>query len=150
MPGGATAPVRPAVDVYRDHHVDLAQIALPAPPAGQAATVRKEPTVFGVPILASSAWQLIFGLYGYLLPFALFAAWIALALWDLARRDDLGRGATIAWVAVVLVVPFLGVIAYHALGRPKLPGWLRATMIGGGVAAYVLILGIGALIGGIV
>ena len=150
MPGGTAAPVRPAVDIYRDHHVDLAQIALPAPPAGQTATVRKEPTVFGVPILASSVWQLVFGLYGYMLPFALFAAWIALALWDLARRDDLGRGATIAWVAVVLVVPFLGVIAYHALGRPKLPGWLRATMIGGGIAAYALILGIGALIGGIV
>jgi Phospholipase_D-nuclease N-terminal len=106
--------------------------------------------VFGVPILASSAWQVIFGLYGYLLPFALFAAWVSLALSDLARRDDLGRGTTIAWVAVVLVVPFLGVIAYHALGRPRIPGWLRATMIGGGIVAYVLILAIGALIGGIV
>ena len=150
MPGGTTAPVRPAVDIYDDHRVDLDQIALPAPPADQRATVRKEPTVFGVPILASSAWQVIFGLYGYLLPFALFAAWVSLALWDLARRDDLGRGATIAWVGVVLVVPFLGVIAYHALGRPRIPGWLRATMIGGGIVAYVLILAIGALIGGIV
>ena len=150
MPGAATAPVHPAVDIYRDHRVDLDLIALPTPPPGKAVTVRKEPTVFGVPILAASAWQVIFGLYGYLLPFALFAAWIALALWDLARRDDLGRGATVVWVIVVLVVPFLGVIAYHALGRPKIPGWLRATMIGGGIAAYVLILGIGALIGGIV
>jgi Phospholipase_D-nuclease N-terminal len=150
MPGGAATSVRPAVDIYRDHRVDLDQIALPAPPAGHGVTFRKEPTVFGVPILASSALQVIFGLYGYLLPFALFAAWIALALWDLARRDDLSRGATIAWVAVVLVVPFLGVIAYHVLGRPKIPGWLRATMIGGGIAAYALILGIGALIGGIV
>jgi plastocyanin len=126
MPGGATAPVRPAVDTYQDHRVDLDQIALPAPPAGQGATVRKEPTVFGVPILASSVWQVVFGLYGYLLPFALFAAWIALALWDLARRDDLGRAATIVWIAVVLVVPFLGVIAYHALGRPKLPAGCAA------------------------
>src|SRR6266540_2670093 len=150
MARGTTAPVRPAVDIYDDHRVDLDQIALPAPPTDQRATVRKEPTVFGVPILASSAWQVIFGLYGYLLPFALFAAWVSLALWDLARRDDLGRGATIAWVGVVLVVPFLGVIAYHALGRPRIPGWLRATMIGGGIVAYVLILAIGALIGGIV
>src|SRR6266540_2212526 len=66
------------------------------------------------------------------------------------RPDRPGRGATIAWVGVVLVVPFLGVIAYHALGRPRIPGWLRATMIGGGIVAYVLILAIGALIGGIV
>jgi plastocyanin len=149
QPGGASAPVRPAVGIYGEHRVDLDQIALPAAPPGQD-TIRKEPNVFGVPILAASAWQLIFGLYGYLLPFALFAAWIALAFWDLARRDDLSRGATIAWVAVVLIVPFLGVIAYHLLGRPKLPGWLRATMIGGGIAAYVVILGVGALIGGIV
>jgi plastocyanin len=150
MPGGAAAQVQPAVGIYQRHHVDLSQIALPVPPAGQGPTVRKEPTVFGVPILATSAWQLVFGLYGYLLPFALFAAWVSLALWDLARRDDLSRAAIIAWIAVVLVVPFLGVIVYHAFGRPKLAGWLRVAMIGGGIAAYVIILGIGALIGGIV
>ena len=105
--------------------------------------------MFGVPILASSAWQLVFGLYGYLLPFVLYAAWTSLAFWDLARRDDLGRGATLAWIAVVLLVPFLGVIAYHVLGRPRLPAWLRAAVVGGGVAAYLVILGIGALLGGI-
>ncbi len=149
LPGGAAAPVHPAVDVYRDHDVDLDHISVPAP-AGEGTTVRKEPTVSGVPILASSAWQLIFGLYGYMLPFALFAAWMSLAIWDLARRDDLSRGATVAWVVVVLVVPFLGVLAYHALGRPKLPGWLRIAVIGGGIAAYVAVIGVGAWIGGIV
>jgi hypothetical protein len=30
-----------------------------------------------------------------------------------------------------------------------LPGWLRAAVVGGGVAAYLVILGIGALLGGI-
>jgi hypothetical protein len=49
----------------------------------------------------------------------------------------------------VLLVPFLGVVAYHVLGRPKLPAWLRAAVVGGGVAAYLVILGIGALLGGI-
>jgi hypothetical protein len=49
----------------------------------------------------------------------------------------------------VLVVPFLGVIAYHVLGRPHLPAWLRAAVIGGGVAAYLVVLGVGALLGGI-
>ncbi len=150
MPGAATAPARPAVDVYRDHHVDLDRIPVPALPAGQGTAVHKEPTVAGVPILASSAWQIVFGLYGYLLPFALFAVWMSLAIWDLARRDDLSRAATVAWVLVVLVLPFLGVLAYHALGRPKLPGWLRIAVIGGGIAAYVVVLAVGAWIGGIV
>jgi plastocyanin len=148
LPGGAAAPVRPAVDVYQRHRVDLAKVPLPVAP-DQPPTVRKEPTVFGVALLAASPWQLVFALYGYLLPFVLYAAWTSLALWDLARRDDLGRGATLGWIAVVLLVPFLGVIAYHVLGRPRLPGWLRAAVVGGGLVAYLVILGVGALLGGI-
>jgi len=46
-------------------------------------------------------------------------------------------------------VPFLGVIAYHVLGRPMLPAWLRAAVVGGGLVAYLVVLGIGALLGGI-
>ena len=148
LPGGAGAPVRPAVDVFAEHRVDLAQVPLPAA-SGQPPTVRKEPTVFGVPILAASPFQLVFALYGYLLPFVLYAAWTSLALWDLARRDDIGRGAILAWIAVVLLVPFVGVIAYHVLGRPKLPAWLRAAVVGGGLVAYLIVLGVGALLGGI-
>jgi hypothetical protein len=64
--------------------------------------------VSGVPILASSAWQLVFGLYGCLLSLALFAARISLAIWDLARRDDLSRPAIVAWIVAVLDVPFAG------------------------------------------
>ena len=148
LPGGAGAPVQPAVDVFQQHRVDLATIPLPGP-SGRPPTVRKEPTVFGVPLLATSPWQLVFALYGYLLPFVLYAAWTSLALWDLARRDDLGRGAAVGWIAVVLVVPFLGVIAYHVLGRPRLPAWLRAAVVGGGLVAYLVVLGVGALLGGI-
>ena len=148
LPGGAGSPVRPAMDVYREHRVDLAAIPLPAA-SDQPPTVRKEPTVFGVPILAASPWQLVFALYGYLLPFVLYAAWTSLALWDLARRDDIGRGAVLGWIAVVLLVPFLGVVAYHVLGRPKLPAWLRAAVVGGGLVAYLVVLGVGALLGGI-
>jgi plastocyanin len=148
LPGGAGAPVQPAVDVFQQHRVDLATIPLPGP-SGRPPTVRKEPTVFGVPLLATSPWQLVFALYGYLLPFVLYAAWTSLALWDLARRDDLSRGAAVGWIAVVLLVPFLGVIAYHVLGRPRLPAWLRAAVVGGGLVAYLVVLGVGALLGGI-
>jgi len=148
LPGGAGAPVRPAVEVFASHRVDLARVPLPGA-SDQPPTTRKEPTVFGVPLLAASPWQLLFALYGYLLPFVLYAAWTSLALWDLARRDDLGRGAAIAWIAVILLVPFLGVIAYHVVGRPRLPAWLRAAVVGGGLVAYLVVLGVGALLGGI-
>lgn len=139
------AAVRPAVDVY----APPAPVRLPQ--TDLEPTIAKGPTVFGLPVVGTSVWQVLFGLYGYLLPFVLYAAWTSLALWDLARRDDLSRGATIAWIVAVLVIPFLGVIAYHVAGRsPSLPGWLRAAVVGGGIASYLLVLAIGALLGGIV
>lgn len=50
----------------------------------------------------------------------------------------------------MFLVPFLGVLAYHVAGRPRLPAWLRAVVIGGGIASYPVILAIGAVVGGIV
>ncbi|HSJ46899.1 MAG TPA: hypothetical protein VK923_19670 [Euzebyales bacterium] len=52
-----------------------------------------------MPLLATGFWSVLFGLYAFVLPFVLLAAWVALALWDLARREDLSRPSTIAWVA---------------------------------------------------
>jgi hypothetical protein len=80
----------------------------------------------------------------------LYAAWVAIALWDLTRRDDLGKGAIVGWTAIVLVVPFVGVIVYHAFGGSPIPGWQRATFVGGGLAAYLVIFVVGAVVGGVV
>lgn len=84
--------------------------------------------------------ELVVGIYLYLLPFMLFAAWAALAFWDLARRDDLGRTAALGWIAGILLVPMLGVIAYHAIGGSEIPTWLRAGAVGGGTVVYLLVL----------
>ena len=54
--------------------------------------------------------------YGYLLPFVLYAAWTPGPVGP--GPPTTCRGAAIGWIAVVLLVPFLGVIAYHVLGRP--------------------------------
>ena len=148
MPDAMTAPATPAVDVFANYPIDLEAIGVPPMPDGLDITQRKGITVFG--LFFASALSVFFGLYAYLLPFVLYAAWVALALWDLARREDLSRGATLGWTAVVLVVPFLGVIVYHSVGKSLIPGWQRATFIGGGFAAYLVILVIGALVGGIV
>jgi hypothetical protein len=40
-------------------------------------------------------------------------------------------------MAVVFAVPFLGVIAYHALGRSRLPRWVRIAVVGGGTAVWL-------------
>ncbi|MDX1447451.1 MAG: right-handed parallel beta-helix repeat-containing protein [Acidimicrobiia bacterium] len=148
MPGGAEAPVAPAVDVLASYPLDLAALQVPDLPAEVSVTQSKGFTMFGV--LFASATSVFFGLYAYFLPFVLYAAWVAIALWDLARRDDLSRGATIGWIAVVLVVPFLGVIAYHVLAKSPIPAWQRAAVVGGGLVAYLVIFVTGALVGGVV
>jgi plastocyanin len=154
LPGGVDAPVAPAVDVYERLDLDLSTVSVPDAPDDLPPPRSKEVLVSGLPLLATGAWSVFFGLYAYLLPFVLLAAWTALALWDLTRRavvaeEEQPAGVTIAWFAVVLLVPFVGVIAY-LLVRAQFPGWLRATLIGGGLAAYLLILAIGAVVGGVV
>lgn len=94
-----------------------------------------------------SSWAILFGLYAFLLPFMLYAAWSTLAFWDLGRRDDLGRGAAVGWVAGVLLLPFLGAAAYHVAGGSRVPAHLRAAIIGGGVALYALVVLAGSLAG---
>ena len=52
--------------------------------------------------------------------------------------------------AKVLLVPFLGVIIYHLFADSPIPRWQRLTYVLGGLAAYLIILGVGAVVGGIV
>ena len=154
MPGGADAPVVPAVHPFEDYALDIDSVQLPQGAAQVAATLSdrqdQETLMFGIPLFSAGLFGLLFSLYGYFLPIVLFAAWVSLALWDLARREDLSKGAKLGWIAAILLVPFLGVIAYHAAGKSQIPGWLRGAVVGGGLLAYVLILGIGAVAGGVV
>ncbi len=157
MPGGAGADVHHATEAFSrydarldsDPEAFLASFDVPDLPGDVELTTDGSFNVFGINLLGSP-WTVFFGLYAYLLPFVLYAAWVALAIWDLARREDLEKNATIGWIAAILVVPFFGVIAYHAAGKSPLPGWLRGTVVGGGIAAYLVILGIGAVLGGVV
>jgi hypothetical protein len=96
-----------------------------------------------------SAFQLAFNLYGYFLPFLLLAAWSILALWDLARREDVTPLRGIGWVTVILLVPFVGAIAYHSIGGSRIPGWLRWSVIAGGVVVYLVMLGLTSIAGGV-
>jgi plastocyanin len=147
MAGGADAPVLPAVEVFASHPVDLDSIGVPDLPPGFVIDQPKGFTVFGV--LMGSVTSVFFGLYAYLLPFVLYAAWVTIALWDLFRSNR-GKGAVIGWSAVILLVPFLGVILYYLFGRSQIPTWQRMTLVFGGLGAYLVILAVGAIVGGVV
>jgi hypothetical protein len=149
MPGGVDATVAPAVDVYEHHRVDLDDIGVPAMPAGLTIEAARGITLFGV--LFGSVSSVFFGLYAYFLPFVLYAAWVTIALWDLFRDPTSpGKGRVLGWTAVILLVPFVGVIAYYVFGRSRIPAWQRVMLVAGGLGAYLIILGVGAVLGGVV
>jgi plastocyanin len=109
--------------------------------------VGKEVSLMGVP-LATSWWSLLLGLYGYILPFVLYASWVAVAMWDLIRRETEPTSTRIGWIAVVLLIPFVGPLLYYAMGRSPIPASMRLALTAGGALAYLVFVGLGVVLGG--
>ncbi|MDH3463554.1 MAG: right-handed parallel beta-helix repeat-containing protein [Acidimicrobiia bacterium] len=147
LPGGATAPVRPAVNVFVGAQPDLDSIDLPARPADLQVTQQKGFNIMGVTFASVIGGFL--GLYAYVLPLALYAAWVVIALWEIIKREDIGTGAGVGWMFAILVIPFLGVVAYYLVGKSRIPKAYRWTLLAGGMGVYVLFLVLGLVVGGI-
>jgi len=111
---------------------------------------KKEIIMSGVPISSPSIWQLLFQLYGYLMPFVLYAAWTALALYDLNTNNQVSGGRRYVWLALVFLVPFFGVLAYHLVGPSSISKTMKYAAIGGGLISYLIILILTAVISGLV
>lgn len=92
--------------------------------------------------------QMVLGLYAYLLPMLLYVLWSTLALWDLARREDLTTAKVWIWAFLIFVLPFVAALAYLFLGGSRLAARVKLLALGGG-AAYLLVLALGAGVGGI-
>jgi hypothetical protein len=95
-----------------------------------------------------STLQMVLGLYAYLLPMLLYVLWSTLALWDLGRRNELATAKVWLWALLIFVLPFFGAAAYLLIGGAKLVPRAKVLALGGG-AAYLLILVLGAAVGGI-
>ena len=95
-----------------------------------------------------SNFQMILGLYAFLLPLLLYVLWTTLAFWDLGRRSETSSTATWVWVFLILALPFLGALAYLFLSGTQLTSRIKLIALGGG-AAYLLVLALGFLIGGV-
>ena len=103
--------------------------------------------MFGIPV-ATSWWGLLLGLYGYLLPVVLYSAWVSVAIWDLMRQEAVAISRRSRWMAVVLLVPFLGPVIYFWRGGSPIPRQLRLMLVAGGAITYAIILALGILLGG--
>lgn len=129
MPGGAEAPVYPAVDVFINYPLDIDAITVPNMPADAGAIARPSPTIFGI-LLGYSTYNPFLGFFGWFMIASLYAIWVLIALWELtSRAADWGRGRVIGWTSAIMVVPFLGVIGYFILGKSAIPGWKRAVFM---------------------
>jgi len=104
----------------------------------------------GVPISSPTIWQLLFQLYGYLMPFVLYAAWAALAIKDIDVNEKTQGSMKYIWLAIVYLVPFLGVLIYHLAGPSKISRGLKLGAIFGGLISYIVVLALGAIISGLV
>ena len=111
---------------------------------------KKEIIMSGVPITSPNVWQLLFQLYGYLMPFVLYAAWAALAIKDIDSNDKVQGRSKYMWLAIVYLVPFFGVLIYHLAGPSLISRSTKIAAIGGGLISYIIILVAGAVISGLV
>ena len=111
---------------------------------------KKEIIMSGVPITSPNVWQLLFQLYGYLMPFVLYAAWAALAIKDIDSNDKVQGRSKYMWLAIVYLVPFFGVLIYHLAGPSLISRSTKIAAIGGGLISYIVILVAGAVISGLV
>jgi hypothetical protein len=147
MPGGADAPVVPAVDVFATHVPEIDAIGVPEPPGDLQVTQQKGFDLMGV-TFASTIGGFI-GLYAYVLPMVLYAAWVVIALWELFHSDS-GTGRVVGWTLAILIIPFLGAIAYYIFGRSEIKAAYRWVLVAGGLGVYALFLALGLVVGGIV
>ncbi len=145
MPNAAGAPPHPAVpetSVPVPFHIrDARRMNVHAHD-----DVPQEVTVLGFP-LATTWWGLLIGLYAYVLPLILYSAWVSIALWDLVRQEAVPNRQRIRWMAIVLLVPLLGPVAYFVWGRSPIQRSLRLMLVAGGFGVYLLLAVAGFLVG---
>lgn len=89
--------------------------------------------------LANPFFEVLTAFYAYYLPLALYAAWVSIAMWDIVRRAQLKGGARLGWMAVVLLIPILGPIAYFLFGRSEISRSTRLALVVGAPALYIVI-----------
>jgi plastocyanin len=100
--------------------------------------IAREVTVLGVS-MSTSPLGLVLALYAYLLPALLYVSWVAIAAWDLVRREDASIRRRAFWLLGVIAIPLVGPIAYYVAGGSPIPRALRLTLVLGGMLVYLVV-----------
>src|SRR5206468_3999797 len=142
----AAAPVVLAVPetaVPGPHVIRSLEATIAASAGVRPAPTAREVLMLGVPL--GPLGSTLLGLYAYVLPLALYAAWISVAMWDLIRRD-LSDRRRIGWMALVLAVPVIGPVAYFGLGGSPIPRAVRWFLVVGGIVIYLVVAALAAVV----
>ena len=83
--------------------------------------------------------SLFFNFYGYYLPIFLYAAWTPLALYDVGESKYTSNFSKFIWTLVILLIPLIGAFIYHVFIAQTFNVVVRATMIFGGIAAFLIV-----------
>jgi hypothetical protein len=83
--------------------------------------------------------QILLALFGNFLFFTLYAAWVAIALWEIAHRKDLSGRAQFGWGALVIAVPIIGPIVYYFAGKSQLSRNVRLGLVVGAPLLLIVI-----------
>ena len=83
--------------------------------------------------------SLFFNFYGYYLPIFLYAAWTPLALYDLGESKFTSNLSKVIWTLIILLIPLIGAFIYHVFIAQTLSVAVRASMIFGGIAAFLIV-----------
>lgn len=94
----------------------------------------------------TTAFQVWFVVYLYLVPLLLYASWASLAFMDLSERVD-GTGRT-GWGAFVILVPLLGGACYLLTAATSLRRPARIAMVVAGLVVWLLPLAVGVWLAG--
>ncbi|HEY7127485.1 MAG TPA: right-handed parallel beta-helix repeat-containing protein [Ktedonobacterales bacterium] len=89
-----------------------------------------------------AVFHLLLALYGDVLPIALYAAWLSVGFWDLGRNEKLSSGVKLVWMAVMVVIPILGPIAYFFFGRSALSRSFRIMFVVGAPVLFLAMAGL--------
>jgi hypothetical protein len=117
--------------------------ALTSPPAGNALTSGGSAMLQPLGFTGYSIVQILLSLYGNLLLFAIYSAWLAVAFVELSQRKELSGRARLGWGTLALAIPILGPILYYFAGGSKLTTRFRLGLV---VGAPVLCLVITVLL----
>ncbi|HEU5439951.1 MAG TPA: right-handed parallel beta-helix repeat-containing protein [Ktedonobacterales bacterium] len=133
----------PPAPIFVDPMPAVATSANGYPPAANAFTRGGPAMLQPLGFTAYSIVQILLSLYGNLLLFALYSAWLAVAFVELSQRKDLGTGGRLLWGVVTLGIPIVGPILYYFASRSQLSRRFRLGLV---IGAPVLCLAVTVLL----